>query len=76
MTIQNATKQDFRVSTGAVRFGDDYPGFFFRGDEAIGVCQMLDFFSQEVQKNDNQDMKKIISRKLLELSEKLKSCVV
>jgi len=30
-----------RVETGAVRFGDDWPGVFIRGDDAIGYASAL-----------------------------------
>jgi hypothetical protein len=32
---------DERVPTGALQFGDDWPGVFIRGDEAIGYALML-----------------------------------
>ncbi len=30
-----------RVATGVVRFGDDWPGIFIRGDEAIAMADRL-----------------------------------
>lgn len=30
-----------RIETGPVKFGDDWTGFFIRGDEAIGIATML-----------------------------------
>lgn len=31
-----------RVETGAVQFGDDWPGLFIRGDEAANLAFMID----------------------------------
>ncbi len=30
-----------RVETGAIRFGDDWPGIFIRGDEALALANKL-----------------------------------
>jgi len=34
--------QEERVETGAVRFGDDWPGYFMRGDNAMFFAIALD----------------------------------
>lgn len=34
MSITRLDEQEKRVETGAVQFGDDWPGVFFRGDNA------------------------------------------
>ena len=31
-----------RVETGPTRFGEDWPGLFIRGDEALGYAMQLD----------------------------------
>lgn len=31
-----------RVETGPLQFGDDWPGIFIRGDNALGDAQMLE----------------------------------
>lgn len=31
-----------RLETGAVQFGNDWPGVFIRGDEAIGLAASID----------------------------------
>lgn len=33
--------QEERVETGVVRFGDDWPGYFMRGDNAMGFAITL-----------------------------------
>ena len=37
-----------RVSTGAIRFGSDWPGIFIRGDEAIGMSLQLKFIAEKI----------------------------
>ena len=34
-------KQDKRAETGAMQFGDDWQGFFFRGDDCMQQSSML-----------------------------------
>lgn len=31
-----------RVETGPVQFGDDWPGIFIRGDNALWLCRCID----------------------------------
>jgi len=40
MGIQQMPKVEPRVETGAVQFGDDWPGYFIRGDGAcyLAIC--------------------------------------
>lgn len=35
--IRNFPKQERRVETGAIRFGDDWAGIFIRGDNALAM---------------------------------------
>lgn len=39
--IRKLSAQDERVETGAVQFGDDWPGVFIRGDNAFYYCGAL-----------------------------------
>lgn len=32
-----------RMDTGPVQFGQDWPGFFIRGDEAMGLAYLRDY---------------------------------
>ena len=45
-----------RVETGAVQFGDDWPGLFIRGDEAVDVSlqikAVIDFLTDHVSDED------------------------
>lgn len=34
-----------RMESGPVQFGDDWPGIFLRGDNAVGIGVLLDSFS-------------------------------
>jgi len=36
-----------RPETGVVQFGNDWPGIFVRGDEALSLAQMLDRIADE-----------------------------
>ena len=35
-----------RMPTGPVQFGDDWPGYFFRGDDAFALANVLDKAAQ------------------------------
>jgi len=39
--VREFPKQEKRVETGVVRFGDDWPGVFIRGDNAFGFAMSL-----------------------------------
>lgn len=39
--IRELPKQDKRVETGTVRFGDDWPGLFIRGDDCMALNMAL-----------------------------------
>lgn len=34
----NQPEDEGRIETGAVQFGDDWPGYFIRGDNAFAIC--------------------------------------
>lgn len=35
--MRNLSEQQERVESGAIRFGDDWPGLWLRGDDAFGL---------------------------------------
>lgn len=39
--IRKLPAQEARVETGAVQFGDDWPGIFIRGDDALYQAALL-----------------------------------
>ena len=42
-----------RVPTGAVQFGEDWPGLFIRGDDAIGVMLSIRELTTHVARADD-----------------------
>jgi hypothetical protein len=40
--VRNLDAQEERVETGVVKFGDDWPGVFIRGDNAFNYAHALD----------------------------------
>lgn len=41
MTVRHIPKQEERVETGPVQFGDDWPGIFIRGDNSLYYARVL-----------------------------------
>ena len=41
MPMQTVTGQAVRIETGPLKFPDDWPGVFIRGDEALGYSAKL-----------------------------------
>lgn len=39
--VRELPAQKKRVETGAIRFGDDWPGLFVRGDDCMGLVASL-----------------------------------
>lgn len=39
--MENVMGQTARVATGVVKFGNDWPGVFVRGDDALGYAAKL-----------------------------------
>ena len=71
MTPRNFPAVDQRVETGPIQFGDDWPGVFIRGDEALfmaGYCRRAMALTTPQQE--------LLKKMLLNLSETLQSCSV
>lgn len=66
---------DGRIETGAACNGDDWPGIFIRGDEAMGLAARLEYclHTGTEQIRGNEQIRQIVLRDLIEL---LKSCAV
>lgn len=43
---------DKRVETGAVQFGDDWPGYFIRGDQALHIVMCIGYIEKFVELDD------------------------
>jgi hypothetical protein len=59
-----------RVETGPMQFGDDWPGVFFRGDDALAAAVMLTGLMQHVGRPELLE----VGSALRGLIEQLKSC--
>ncbi len=64
-----------RVETGPIQFGDDWPGVFIRGDNALQYAMVLEQAVQCVSKKDQHEfmLQIMVLRGLVET---LKSCMV
>ena len=40
-SVPNLPAADTRIATGAIRIGEDWPGVFIRGDEALAFARAL-----------------------------------
>jgi hypothetical protein len=61
-----------RVETGALQFGDDWPGLFIRGNDCIQYASMLRFASRVLRENN----KPIIPNRLEELADIIENDVL
>jgi hypothetical protein len=62
-----------RVDTGVVQFGDDWPGMFFRGDEAIGKASELRLLAAHIRAGmTGVDVPKYLDR----LADEFESCSI
>lgn len=65
-------KQDIRVESGQIQFGDDWPGIFLRGDTAYAYALSLSSILDSISDEDNFLHKSILRG----LEFDLKSCLV
>jgi hypothetical protein len=59
-----ATGELDRVETGAVQFGDDWPGLFIRGDRAIHLAICIEYVESHIDR-----VSELVNRGLLVLGE-------
>ena len=71
--IQKATA-DYRVETGPVSFGLDWPGLFIRGDEAMALQVWLDKAATLIEGHDPES--KMARRRLYELTKAIHDVIV
>jgi|HubBroStandDraft_1064217.scaffolds.fasta_scaffold14080_7 hypothetical protein len=65
--------RELRMPTGAVAFGDDWPGIFVRGDECIGYAHaLLEVLKEHIATESNIAH----LQELAELAELIESCRV
>ena len=67
--IRNFSKQERRVETGAIRFGNDGAGIFIRGDNALAISVYLKKLL-----DSNPSMDWILEHELQQHVELLQSC--
>jgi len=48
-----------RIETGVVQFGEDWPGIFIRGDQAIGMSELLKVIAARVPASEADLLKRI-----------------
>jgi hypothetical protein len=70
---QKILLDDVRPETGPMQFGDDWPGVFIRGDDAIGYASAL---RRAVEKLAEVDSPSVNAARLADLVELLGSCRV
>lgn len=64
-----------RVETGPLQFGDDWPGIFIRGDNALADAAMLEIALKQLPEPEKDDLRFRIARNKLEgYIELLRSC--
>jgi|GEM_PF-5263672 len=70
--IREFPAQAVRVESGPIRFGDDWPGCFFRGDDALGLAFYLASALERAKKKEGLDP--VTEMQLNRLVKMLSSC--
>lgn len=63
-----------RVESGPVQFGDDWPGIFFRGDDALATAMYLQYVLDNQKTEVTTDMIAVVA--IERLQKLLSSCRV
>lgn len=63
-----------RPETGPMQFGDDWPGVFIRGDDALGYYTALNVLLAECRNNKN--LSSLLALQLEPLRDELHSCIM
>jgi hypothetical protein len=71
MKLQIVPEMESRPETGPMRFGEDWPGVFIRGDNALYYGMMLE---QYLEHNPPPDGLEMDHRILMGLAQTLSSC--
>jgi len=71
--LQKIALDDARPGTGPMQFGDDWPGVFIRGDDALGYALAL---RGAVERLVEADSPSVNVARLADLVELLRSCRV
>jgi hypothetical protein len=73
MTRQQIPNPGFRVATGPVKFGDDWCGYFFRGDEI--PTELLRGIARLLRGECDEELKLGIAERLDREADKLEECL-
>lgn len=46
--MQKLPQADYRVDTGPLQIGNDWPGYFFRGDETFNIVTSLQYAAERL----------------------------
>lgn len=66
-----------RVETGPTQFGDDWPGVFIRGDNAMAYATILEMFLEDMKDSAPATDTAHINRTVVQsLANMLRSCIV
>lgn len=65
-----------RVETGTTQFGDDWPGVFIRGDNAMGMVQDIEMALVTMRFVTNDFQGRLIIQGLEQIRDLLKDCRV
>lgn len=57
--MQTLPASPHRIETGALKFGDDWPGVFIRGDEAIAFVQLIHHVSKSAESADLEGLREL-----------------
>ena len=70
-SVRYFTEQIERVETGPIRFGDDWPGMFIRGDNALAFAAAITMY---LDPGIDQNSRHIFHKVLESLAELLREC--
>lgn len=51
--VQTLPAAPQRLETGIVQVGNDWPGMFIRGDDALGMASMFNMMADCIERGDN-----------------------
>jgi len=67
--VRHLPREEKRVETGAIQFGDDWRGYFLRGDAALNIAMQIGILQEEI-KSDNKSTSMILALQVLDILKK------
>lgn len=71
--MQKLSEVKGRIETGALQLGEDWPGVFIRGDEALGMAGLMNALADAIARGDDIVIKSAPAI-LRELAKMLEAC--